>query len=46
MNGQKYNVGTRFREKHLVESLDIESVDPAKSVLFNNMLNQGLKRGK
>ena len=43
---QKFNVGTPFVEKHLVESLDVESADPAKSVLFYNMLNQGLKRGK
>ena len=45
-NDQKYSAGTPFVEKHLVESLDVESADPAKSVLFYNMLNQGLKRGK
>ena len=37
---------TPFQEKHMVESLDVQSVDPAKTVLFYNMLNQGLKRGK
>ena len=42
----KFAVGTPFVEKHLVESLDVESADPMKSVLFYNMLNQGLKRGK
>ena len=42
----KFAIGTPFVEKHLVESLDVESADPMKSVLFYNMLNQGLKRGK
>ena len=34
-----YNLGTPFVEKHLVESLDVESADPEKSVIFYNMLN-------
>ncbi len=37
---------TPFQEKHMVESLDVQAVDPAKTVLFYNMLNQGPKRGK
>ena len=30
---------TPFQEKHMVESLDVQAVDPAKTVLFYNMLN-------
>merc|ERR1719321_1431465 len=36
----------RFTEKHLIESLTVMAVQPAKPVMFYNMLNQGNKRGK
>ena len=37
---------TPFQEKHMVESLDVRSVDVSRPVIFYNMLNQGPKRGK
>ena len=37
---------TPFQEKHMVESLDVFASNPAKTVLYYNMLNQGHKRGK
>ena len=36
----------RFTERHLIESLGVESTRSDKSVMFYNMLNQGNKRGK
>ena len=40
------SVPIKFQEKHLIESLSVPPVHPAKSVMFFSMLNQGNKRGK
>ena len=39
-------MGSPFQEKRLMESLDVPAADSGTNVLFYNMLNQGLKRGK
>lgn len=42
----KKNQPLRFTEKHLIESLGVNAMQPRMPVMFYNMLNQGNKRGK
>ena len=35
-----------FQEKHMIENLSVEPVDPDRMVIFSAMLNQGQKRGR
>ncbi len=37
---------SRFAEKHIIENLTVERRNPTKPLAFNQLLNQGNKRGK